>query len=174
MRVAILLACAAFVMCTDLYAQRRVINNLPRVVQAGGDTVDLVASSDIAPTIVVRHLGATCSHCVEQLRALLQHHQVSGPIPTTVYAISSDDLPTCDTMTRKLDISASPIKLCSDADDVCANALGCVISEKDGTITDLHLVMILHHRRVLFEHYSITPLMSFGRVMLIAGEALRR
>lgn len=169
----IVLVCALIAFCTEAHAQQRTFERLPFVVSAGGDTVDLLAASDVAPIIVVRHLGATCSHCVEQVRALLRYHIVSGPLPCMVYAISSDDVPTCDTMTRKLAIDTTALRLCSDADDACANALGCVISEKDGTITDLHLVMILHRRRVLFEHYSITPLMSFGDVMQVASSAKR-
>ena len=169
----IVLVCALIAFCTEAHAQQRTFERLPFVVSAGGDTVDLLAASDVAPIIVVRHLGATCSHCVEQVRALLRYHTVSGPLPCMVYAISSDDVPTCDTMTRKLAIDTTALRLCSDADDACANALGCVIAEKDGTITDLHLVMILHRRRVLFEHYSITPLMSFGDVMQVASSAKR-
>jgi peroxiredoxin len=169
----IVLVCALIAFCTEAHAQQRTFERLPFVVSAGGDTVDLLTASDAAPIIVVRHLGATCSHCVEQVRALLRYHTVSGPLPCMVYAISSDDVPTCDTMTRKLAIDTTALRLCSDADDACANALGCVISEKDGTITDLHLVMILHRRRVLFEHYSITPLMSFGDVMQVASSAKR-
>ncbi len=169
----IVLVCALIAFCTEAHAQQRTFERLPFVVSAGGDTVDLLAASDVAPIIVVRHLGATCSHCVEQVRALLRYHTVSGPLPCMVYAISSDDVPTCDTMTRKLAIDTTALRLCSDADDACANVLGCVISEKDGTITDLHLVMILHRRRVLFEHYSITPLMSFGDVMQVASSAKR-
>jgi peroxiredoxin len=169
----IVLVCALIAFCTEAHAQQRTFERLPFVVSAGGDTVDLLAASDAAPIIVVRHLGATCSHCVEQVRALLRYHTVSGPLPCMVYAISSDDVPTCDTMTRKLAIDTTALRLCSDADDACANVLGCVISEKDGTITDLHLVMILHRRRVLFEHYSITPLMSFGDVMQVASSAKR-
>lgn len=169
----IVLVCALIAFCTEAHAQQRTFERLPFVVSAGGDTVDLLAASDVAPIIVVRHLGATCSHCVEQVRALLRYHTVSGPLPCMVYAISSDDVPTCDTMTRKLAINTTALRLCSDADDACANALGCVISEKDGTITDLHLVMILHRRRVLFEHYSITPLMSFGDVTQVASSAKR-
>ena len=170
----IVLVCALIAFCTEAHAQQRMFERLPFVVSAGGDTVDLLAASDVAPIIVVRHLGATCSHCVEQVRALLRYHTVSGPLPCMVYAISSDDVPTCDTMTRKLAINTTALRLCSDADDACANVLGCVISEKDGTITDLHLVMILHRRRVLFEHYSITPLMSFGDVTRIAADAMNR
>ena len=169
----LVLVCALIAICTEAHAQQRTFERLPVVVSAGSDTVDLLAVSENGPIILVRHLGATCSHCVEQVRALLRYHTVSGPLPCMVYAISSDDVPTCDTMTRKLAIDTTALRLCSDADDACANALGCVIAEKDGTITDLHLVMILHRRRVIFEHYSITPLMSFGDVMQVASSAKR-
>ena len=169
----LVLVCALIAICTEAHAQQRTFERLPVVVSAGSDTVDLLAVSENGPIILVRHLGATCSHCVEQVRALLRYHTVSGPLPCMVYAISSDDVQTCDTMTRKLAIDTTTLRLCSDADDACANVLGCVIAEKDGTITDLHLVMILHRRRVIFEHYSITPLMSFGDVMQVASSAKR-
>lgn len=169
----LILVCALIAICTEAHAQQRVFERLPTVVSAGGDTVDILAVSENEPLILVRHLGATCSHCVEQVRALLRYHTVTGPLPCMVYAISSDDVQTCDTMTRKLAIDTTALRLCSDADDACANALGCVIAEKDGTITDLHLVMVLHRRRVLFEHYSITPLMSFGD-MIASVPALRK
>ena len=174
MKMFLAFACALLALCSEVYAQQRVVQKLPAVVLSGGVTVDLLTASDVAPIIVVRHLGATCSHCVEQVRALIRYHDVSGPLPAKVFAISSDDVPTCDSMTRTLGFDTTAIALCSDADDACANALGCVISERDGTITDLHLVMILHRRRVLFEHYSITPLMSFGDVMRIAADAMKR
>jgi hypothetical protein len=76
-------------------------------------------------------------------------------------------------MTKQLRIDPNAIALCSDIDDATANALGCVIAERDGTITDLHLVMVLYRRRVLFEHYSITPLMSFGDVMGVVANVRR-
>lgn len=170
----LVLVCALIAIYTESHAQQRTFERLPVVVSAGGDTVDLLEASDVAPIIVVRHLGATCSHCVEQVRALIRYHDVSGPLPAKVHAISSDDVPTCDSMTRTLRLDTTTIALCSDADDACANALGCVIAEKDGTITDLHLVMVLHRRRVVFEHYSITPLMSFGDVMRIAADTKKR
>lgn len=170
----LVLVCALIAICTEAHAQQRTFERLPAVISAGGETIDLLSVSESQPILLVRHLGATCSHCVEQVRALLRYHTVSGPLPCMVYAISSDDVPTCDTMTRKLNIDTTVLRLCSDADDACANVLGCVISERDGTITDLHLVMILHRRRVLFEHYSITPLMSFGDVMRIAADAMKR
>ncbi len=174
MKMFLAFACALIAICNGVHAQQRTFDRLPVVVSAGGDTVDLLAVSENAPTILVRHLGATCSHCVEQVRALIRYHDVSGPLPAKVFAISSDDVPTCDTMTRILRFDTTAIALCSDAEDACANALGCVISERDGTITDLHLVMIIYRRRVLFEHYSITPLMSFGDVMRIAADAKKR
>lgn len=169
----LVLVCALIAFHAESHAQQRTFERLPVVVSAGGDTVDLLAVSENGPIILVRHLGATCSHCVEQVSALLRYHTVSGPLPSKVFAISSDDVQTCDTMTRKLAIDATALRLCSDVDDACANVLGCVIAEKDGTITDLHLVMILHRRRVIFEHYSITPLMSFGDVMQVASSAKR-
>lgn len=173
MRLLLAIACVLHVICTSMHAQHRTLDRLPTVISAGGDTVDLLAVSEDGPIILVRHLGVTCSHCVEQVRALLRYHAVSGPLPCTVYAISSDDVQTCDTMARKLAIDSTALRLCSDVDDACANALGCVIIEKDGTITDLHLVMVLYRRRVLFEHYSITPLMSFGDVMGVVSSIKR-
>lgn len=173
MRAVLALVCALVALVTGVSAQQRTLAHLPTLLSAGGDTVDLLAVSDTEPLLVVRHLGATCSHCVEQLRAIIRYHDVSGPIPSRVIAFSSDDVRTCDSMTKQLRIDPNAIALCSDIDDATANALGCVIAERDGTITDLHLVMVLYRRRVLFEHYSITPLMSFGDVMVVVANVRR-
>lgn len=173
MRLIVALACACVVLLGEASAQQRTLAHLPPLLSAGGDTVDLLAVSDSEPLLVVRHLGATCSHCVEQLRAIIRYHDVSGPLPCRVIALSADDVQTCDSMTKQLRIDPSVISLCSDHEDDVANALGCVISERDGTITDLHLVMVLYRRRVLFEHYSITPLMSFGDVMGVVANLKR-
>ena len=173
MRIVLALACALVALVTGVSAQQRTLAHLPTLLSAGGDTVDLLAVSDYEPLLVVRHLGATCSHCVEQLRAIIRYHDVSGPLPCRVVAFSSDDVQTCDTMTKQLRIDPKFISLCSDHEDAVANALGCVITERDGTITDLHLVMVLYRRRVLFEHYSITPLMSLGDVMGVVANVKR-
>ena len=173
MRVVLTLVCALVALITGASAQQRTLAHLPTLRSAGGDTVDLLAVSDTEPLLVVRHLGATCSHCVEQLRVIIRYHDVSGPLPSKVIAFSSDDVQTCDTMTKQLRIDPKIISLCSDHEDAVANALGCVIAERDGTITDLHLVLVLYRRRVLFEHYSITPLMSFGDVMGVVANVTR-
>jgi peroxiredoxin len=173
MRAALALACAFVVFLNNASAQQRTLAHLPTLLSAGGDTVDLLAVSDSEPLLVVRHLGATCSHCVEQLRAIIRHHTVLGPLPCRVIALSADDVQTCDSMTKHLRTDPNVISLCSDHEDAVANALGCVIAERDGTITDLHLVMVLYRRRVLFEHYSITPLMSFGDVMSVVANLKR-
>jgi hypothetical protein len=82
-------------------------------------------------------------------------------------------------MTKQLRIDPKLISLCSDHEDAVANALGCVISERDGTITDLHLVMVLYRRRGVLEPEKkkpqkfFTPLMSFGDVMGVVANVKR-
>ncbi len=151
-------------------SRRLLVRELP-VVTFDGNVVDIRTLSDTQPLIVLRHLGASCSHCIDQLLALRESSERIRTAGLHVIAMSHDDPHACASAMQRLDLDSTSITLCSDTDNTTANALGCVIDEVDGTTTNLHMVMVVHKRDVLFEHYSLVPLMSFDHVITVADSA---
>ncbi len=151
-------------------SRRLLVRELP-VVTFDGNVVDIRTLSDTQPLIVLRYLGASCSHCIDQLLALRESSERIRNAGLRVVALSHDDPHACATAMQRLDLDSAWITLCSDTDNTTAKALGCVIDELDGSTTNLHMVMVVHKRQVLFEHYSLVPLMSFANVVTIADSA---
>lgn len=163
MRIAVLIISCLLCMHTALHAQR-MLPACSAVRTQHGTQIDLHAISDTLPIIVVRYLGAQCSHCVDQLRALQESSARIVKAGTRIYALSADDVETCLQTARRLSLDSTIITLCTDEENTVAQKLGCIIEEIDGTTTNLHLVMVLYRRAIVFEHYTLTPLMGFERV----------
>ena len=165
MRWVVASLCVAFFALVATQAQMLLTNRELFVTLVDGSRVDLSVVSDSVPVIMVRHMGAACSHCMEQIRALQNATDRIRAAGARAYAFSHDDDSTCLATQEQLQLDTTCITICSDTDNRTAAALGCVFSEVDGTETNLHMVMVVHRRRVLFEHFSLTPLMGFERVI---------
>lgn len=149
---------------------RRLAQGLP-LVTFEGRAIDIRSLSDTQPLIILRYLGASCSHCIDQLLALRESSERIRTAGLHVIAMSHDDPHTCAMAMQRLALDSTWITLCSDNDNNTATALGCVIDELDTTTTNLHMVMVAHKRQVLFEHYSLVPLMAFDHVINVADSA---
>ena len=165
-------ACISIATASD-DSPRRLAQELP-LVTFDGKAIDIRSLSDTQPLIVLRYLGASCSHCIDQLLALRESRERIRRAGLHVIAMSHDDPQTCDTAMQRLALDTIWITLCSDNDNRTATALGCVIDELDKTTTNLHMVMVVYKRQVLYEHYSLVPLMAFDHVIRVAASARHR
>lgn len=148
----------------------RSIDSLPVVYGADSSAIDLLAASDTTTVVAVRHLGAICSHCVEQIILLNEYANEFRRRNARVIAFSMDDVDECQLAAKEHAIDTDVLQLCYDERDACSRAVGSTIQEIDGSFTDLHAVLVIRQRMVVFEHYSTQPLMSLGGVFEVLGE----
>lgn len=168
-RFAFLVVVLLFGCSGGLHAQRT-LTSLPPVYRSDSTALDLLEASEHTPIVAVRHLGAICSHCVEQIVLINDYASEFRTRGARVVAFSMDDEDECASATRRYDIDTSVVTLCYDKRDACSMAIGSTIHEVDGSFTDLHTVLVLRNRQVVYEHYSTQPLMSLGAVF----EALKQ
>lgn len=166
----LLTICILAGLITTTASAQRAAGTLPPVLSADSISVDVVQLSYDQPLIVIRFLGSLCSHCMQQLVALNERSADFKELHTKIIAFSNNPPSKCAEVTTNYRIDTSVIDICSDTDNACSRALGTTITEKDGSITDLHAFLILDRGQVMFEHYSATPLMGFASVM----DVLRR
>jgi hypothetical protein len=50
---------------------------------------------------------------------------------------------------------------------VCSRALGTTITERNGNVTELHGLLVLQDRTVVFEHYSALPYKDVRKIMSV-------
>lgn len=168
MRGPLIILLVAACACVGVRAQP-VFDSLPPVFRFDSTEVDLLRESERTPIVAVRHLGAICSHCVQQIILLNEYAEEFRRHSARVFAFSMDNEDECLKATTLYGIDTSVIQLCHDKRDACSKAIGSTIREVDGSYTDLHAVLVIRDRRVVFEHYATQPLMSLGGVF----EALR-
>lgn len=147
--------------------------HLPPLHTASGRSIDVRTLAASSPVIVLRFLGSFCSHCREQIVVLNDLADTLRALDVRVVAFSDDDVATCDRFRREERIDSTVITLCSDPESAASAALGTSIVERNGTLTELHAVVVVYRGDVWFEHYGITPLRDF-RGMLAAIERRRR
>lgn len=155
---------ALFLLCANVQAQH-IAKALPPVVDTGGRSVDVVALSDSIPVVAIRFLGSMCSHCMRQLLHFKRQTEEFSNAGACIVAFSDNDVETCHEVTEQYQFDPRVFKICSDVNNVCSKSLGSSIVERDGSVTELHALLILHKREVLFEHYSTTPLMDVESIL---------
>ncbi|MBU3679425.1 MAG: redoxin domain-containing protein [Candidatus Kapabacteria bacterium] len=140
---------------------------LPAVLDTAGNSVNIVAMSDTSPVIAVRFLGSMCTHCMQQLSLMKQYTQQLRALGARVVAFSQNDVSECREVSKQYGFADDVFLLCSDADNRCSRSFGTTITERDSSITELHGLRIFLNRRVVFEHYSMTPFMDIPRLLAI-------
>lgn len=130
-------------------------------------TQEFVNSTSKGRVILIRYLGYTCSHCVEQLTYLNQHSEHLARMGIRVVAISEDPAEIGSSMLKKMKYDKSVFTIQSDPDNVIARGLGAVRTELD-TAYDLHATMVLIDGVVKFFRLGETPYMDVERVVAVA------
>lgn len=163
MRGPLIILLVAACTCVGVRAQP-VFDSLPPVFRFDSTEVDLLRESERSAVIAVRHLGAICSHCVEQIILINDNAQEFRRRNARVFAFSMDNEEECRNASEYYRIDTSVVALCYDQGDRCSKTIGSTIREIDGSFTDLHAVLVIRHRKIVFEHFSTQPLMSLGGV----------
>lgn len=149
------------------------VQPLPSVVDTAGLPVDIVAMSDGSPVIAIRFLGAMCTHCMQQLSLMKEYTQQLRSLGAKVVAFSQNDVSKCREVATEYGFAGDVFSLCSDSDNRCSQSFGTTITERDGSVTELHGIRILHGRRVVFEHYSMTPFMDVPTLLAVLSRRVR-
>lgn len=148
-------------------AQEQHSLQLPTVIAANGTTIDIVAASDTMPVIAIRFLGSMCSHCMQQLLLFKEYSEEFKKLGVRVIAFSDNEVSACQRVTSEYQFSPEVFSICSDSSNVCSRALGTTITERNGNVTELHGLLVLQDRTVLFEHYSALPYKDVRKIMSV-------
>jgi peroxiredoxin len=122
--------------------------------------ISVEALSQEQPVIVIRYLGYGCSHCIEQLLALQKLSATLKAKRIRVIAFSDDTPEQNQTVMTKYGFDPALFTLASDPAKASAYSLGAVYPETDGTLTELHVSMVVQRGRVNFAHFDSKPMMD--------------
>ncbi len=125
------------------------------------DLHDLVADK---PTILIRFLGYSCQHCVEQLTYLNRHADRLRELGVRVIAFSSDDPATCERLMQRMKYDRHVFTILSDVDDAAARSLKLIQDERD-----LHGVFVIKNGVIALSIYSEQPYMDIERLVAEAA-----
>ncbi|RPI67491.1 MAG: hypothetical protein EHM43_07895 [Ignavibacteriae bacterium] len=131
-------------------------------------SVNLASEIGSTPTIVIRFLGYSCTHCVEQLTYLNRHAGQLRTLGIRVIAFSSDDVATCDRLMRRMKYDPSVISVVSDPDNAAARTLDLVGTEQNDQL-DLHGAFVIRKNTVELSIYSTQPYMDIERLVSVAS-----
>jgi peroxiredoxin len=140
---------------------------LPLILSADSTTIDIAAVSDSTPVIAIRFLGSMCTHCMQQLVKFQEYTSEFRASGARIIAFSENDVEKCLQVTRQYQLARDVFSLCSDVDNKTSRALGTTIYERNGSVTELHGILVLHKRAVIFEHYSTSPYMDHVSILQI-------
>ena len=155
---------AALIFFVDADAQQS-LRSLPPVIDTAGKRIDVVSLSDIQPVVAIRFLGSMCTHCMQQLAHFQEYTDQFREAGAVVVAFSDNETQKCREVSKQYGFASDVFYLCSDTGNVCSKAYGTSIPERNGTVTELHGIRVIHKRIQLFEHYSTTPYMDVQYVL---------
>ncbi len=125
-----------------------------------GGEIPVMTISERQPVIVIRYLGYGCSHCIEQLLALQKLADTLKSKRVRVIAFSDDTPEENRNVMTKYQFDPAIFTLASDPAKASAYSLGAVYPETDGTMTELHVSMIVEKGLVRFAHFDSKPMMD--------------
>jgi len=125
-----------------------------------------------APTIVVRYLGFSCTHCVRQLTYLHEHRHTLKQHGVRVVAFSSDCAAMNDRMMERMGFDPSAITVVSDPDNAAARTLG-ALRGNGITEQDLHASLVVYRGRVLTSVFGEQPYMDVEHLVQTAVRAAK-
>ncbi|MCS6808667.1 MAG: redoxin domain-containing protein [Bacteroidota bacterium] len=117
------------------------------------------------PVILIRYLGHTCSHCIEHLLALQQYSDSLKRRKIRVIAFSEDTPEENLTVMHKYEFDSQVFTLASDPINASARTLGALYTETDGTITELHVALVVKRGIVTFAHYDTAPMADIAALI---------
>lgn len=124
--------------------------------------------NDHSRVIVVRYLGFSCAHCVEQLTYLNQHADRLRELGIVVVAFSSDDERRNRQLVARFGYDTSVIRVVADPDNLMARTIGALRMEND-MLRDLHAVIVLRDNAVVLTAYSDQPYMDIEHLVAAAA-----
>jgi peroxiredoxin/sugar lactone lactonase YvrE len=130
-------------------------------------TVDLLELSERQPIIVVRYLGYTCSHCVEQLTYLNSKAARLKELDVPVFAFSEDSVARNSLLAARMQYDSEAMHLLSDPDNDVARIIGAMPTIQD-TARDLHVSMVIYQRKVVLANYTEVPYLDVERLVAAA------
>lgn len=135
------------------------------ITDADGCALNVVQRSIDTPMILIRFMGNTCSHCMEQLIAL---NKCAAQLKTSgvrVVAFSEDGADDNRVTMKKYSFDADVFTFATDAAGLTAKELGALYTEKDGSETELHVALVVKRGVVVFAHYDTKPFMSVDELL---------
>ena len=122
------------------------------------------------PLIVVRYLGYSCSHCVEQLTYLNRNAEALKRLGVRVIAFSNDDPKRNAQLMERMGYDADVISIMSDPNGDAARQIG-AIRMVDNNELDLHAALVIHNHKIMFGVYGDEPYMDVERLVATAVKA---
>ena len=126
-------------------------------------TVAITPASD-RPTIIVRYLGYTCSHCVAQLLYLNSYAEKLKELGVQVVAISNDPLQKWNRLVEQYNLDTRVFRYTADTEGTLARVIKAQRVVND-TIYDLHATIVRVHGRITYATYSSDPDMDVARIV---------
>jgi len=132
---------------------------------ADGTVINLVQRSATQPVLVVRYLGYSCSHCIEQLIELQKHSTELKAQGLHIVAFSEDTAEENAAVQKKYGFDREVFTFASDPANLAATALGGVYKEQDGSETELHISLVVKGGVVRFAHFDTKPMMDIPALL---------
>lgn len=152
----------------NIYSPKFAVGDvLPSLVVQGREQINLIEASYSSPTIIVRYLGYTCRHCVEQLTYLNQNAKALKKLRIHVVAFSPDDAETIEQMIDVMKYDTSVISFYSDPDNNASSLIGATRVENDREV-DLHAAIVVYKSVVGLSVVSSDPYMDIQRLVSTA------
>ncbi|TAE26444.1 MAG: hypothetical protein EAZ92_10945 [Candidatus Kapaibacterium sp.] len=148
--------------------------NLPATLLQNTDKTSLSPAelSDANAVIVIRYLGYSCSHCIEQLLALQKLTDRLKSARVKVIAFSDDTPEQNLVVLQKYEFDPAVFSFAFDPAKSLGRSIGAVYTEEDGAKTELHVSMVVRKRRVEFAHFDTKPMMDVEELLRRATAAL--
>jgi peroxiredoxin len=128
-------------------------------------------ASKAAPVLLVRYLGYSCSHCIQQLLALQKHSAALKRSGIRVIAFSEDSAEDNAVVIAKYKFDTAVFTFATDPDNAAGRALGAVYKEKDGSETELHISLVLRDGVVAFAAFDSKPFMDIPALLNLLSVA---
>jgi peroxiredoxin len=152
--------------CARLLWGRQLPATTHPLTEPNGSEIDLKAlSQGQRSVILVRYLGYSCSHCIEQLIALNKRADTLKQLGVKIIAFSEDDAERNAVLMKKYQFDSDVFTLASDADNRFGKRLGAVFKEPNGEETNLHAAIVVRRDTVMFAVMDIKPFMAIDSLV---------
>jgi peroxiredoxin len=136
------------------------------------EAIAIVPMTMQQPVIVIRYLGYSCSHCIEQLLELQEMTDSLKACNVKVLAFSDDTPAQNETVMRKYGFDPAVFTFAADPAQSSASSLGAVYRETDGTKTELHVALVVVRGRVTFANFDTKPFTNMKKLLAEATSGL--